>query len=110
MLPVRRESNAGASLVFAVRVDAAPAGPVTVALACGASCQGRVRLDPALAALPRGEWTTVGVPLACFAKAGADLAKVDGVLAVESATALDFSVSRVAVENVSAHRVDCPNP
>ena len=105
-----RESNAGAALVFTARLDAAPTGAVSVALGCGAGCAGRVDLQAALAALPRGRWTTVGVPLACFAKAGADLTKVDAVAALTSATALDFSVSRVAVENVFEHRVDCPNP
>lgn len=105
-----RESNAGASLVFTLRLDAAPSGAVSVALGCGGACQGRVDLRPTLEALPRGQWTTVGVPLACFEKAGADLTRVSAVFGLASATALDFSVSRVAVENVSEHRVDCPNP
>ena len=105
-----RESNAGASLVFMIKPDAAPAGSVQVGLRCGAGCVGRVALDKTLASLPQGKWTSVGVPLGCFEKAGADLTRVDGVFELSSATALDFSVSRVALENVSTHPVDCSKP
>jgi beta-glucosidase len=105
-----RESNAGASLVITLKLAAAPAGSVQVGLDCGASCAGRVALDKTLAGLPIGEWTTVGVPLGCFEKAGADLTRVQGVFELSTATALDFSVSRVALENVSTHLVDCSKP
>lgn len=105
-----REGNAGASLVLALRLDAAPMGPVQVRLTCGPGCAGGVNIEAALAKLPKGEWTTLGIPLGCFQQAGAELARVDGVLEVSTATALDFSVSRVALGTVSAHTVDCARP
>ena len=105
-----RQSNAGASVVITLKLDAAPEGEVTVGLNCGPSCSGRVSVAKALAGLPKGQWTTLGVPLGCFEKAGADLSRVDGVFELSTATALDFSVSRVALENVSTHPVDCSKP
>ncbi len=105
-----RESNAGASLVLTVKLGAAPAGAVSVGLGCGAACAGRVDLGKTLASLPAGEWTTVGVPLGCFEKAGADLTRIERVFELSTATALDFSVSRVALENVSTHSVACNKP
>ena len=50
-----------------------------------------------LSALPAGQWTTLGVPLKCFAAAGADVAKVERVLSLETAAPLQLSVSRIAL-------------
>jgi beta-glucosidase len=109
-LDLTRESNAGAWLVFTARVEHAPVGSVQAGLGCGAGCAGRVELDKALGALPRGQWTTLGIPLACFEKAGADLSRVDAMLELRTATALDFSVSRVAVGGEPEHPIACPSP
>ena len=105
-----RESNAGASLVFTLKLKAAAAGSVQLALGCGPACAGRVALDKTLSELPTGKWVRVGVPLACFAKAGADLTRIDRVFGLSTATALDFSVSRVALETASDYPMDCTKP
>ena len=105
-----REAAAGSSLVFAVKLDAHPTGDVHVGLGCGPGCGGRVNVREALSSLPLREWTTVGVALACFEKAGADLSRVEAVFELSAATALDLQVSRVAVENVFAHTVACARP
>ncbi len=107
---ISRESNSGASLVFTLKLDSAPAGSVQIALGCGPQCAGRVALDKTLSGLPTGKWLRVGVPLACFGRAGADLTRIDRVFELSAATALDFSVSRVALENVSDHQVECSKP
>ncbi len=105
-----RESNSGASLVFTLKLNAAAAGRVQLALGCGPACVGRVALDKTLPELPTGKWVRVGVPLVCFGKAGADLTRIDRVFELSTATALDFSVSRVALETGSDHQVDCSKP
>ena len=55
------------------------------------------------------QWTTLGVPLKCFAKAGADMTKLESVLHLETAGKLQLSVSRVALgaSNEAAHVLDC---
>ena len=105
-----RESNAGASLVFTLKLNTAAAGSVQLALGCGPACVGRVALDKTFSELPAGKWLRVGVPLACFAKAGADLTRIDRVFELSTATALDFSVSRVALETASDYPMDCTKP
>jgi beta-glucosidase len=109
-LDLSRESNAGASLVITLKVDAMPAGEVGLGLACGPGCSGRIALDDTLRSLPAGRWTRVGVPLACFVKAGADLTRVSGLFELSATTALDFSVSQVALGNESDHTVSCAKP
>ncbi|MDQ3039519.1 MAG: 1,4-beta-D-glucan glucohydrolase, partial [Pseudomonadota bacterium] len=102
-----RESNAGASLVLTLKLHAAPTGGVQVALGCGATCVGRVDVDKTLRGLPTGKWLRIGVPLACFGRAGADMTRIDRVFELSAATALDMSVSRVALGNEMDHQVEC---
>ena len=63
-----------------------------------------------MAALPQGQWKVVGVPLKCFVKAGADVSKLTQVPVLESAAALDLSVSRIALGalNEAEATADCP--
>jgi beta-glucosidase len=62
-----------------------------------------------LASLPTGKWVTLGVPLKCFATAGADMRKLDSVLRLETSGKLQLSVSRLALgaSNESQHTLDC---
>ena len=64
----------------------------------------------ALAKLPVGQWTTLGVPLKCLAAAGADVTKLDRVLSLESDGQLQLSLSKVALGalNEAANVLDCP--
>ena len=80
-----------------LRVDTAPQGEVRMRLACGEGCTAAVPLRETLAALAPGQWTTVGVPLKCFAVAGADLAKLDTVWSLEADAPAQLSASRVAL-------------
>ena len=63
-----------------------------------------------LAALPAGQWTTLGIPLKCFAASGADTSKLDVLLKLHSDAATTLSVSRVAIGAVSEARqiLSCP--
>ncbi|CAN5298509.1 exo 1,3/1,4-beta-D-glucan glucohydrolase [soil metagenome] len=105
-----RESSAGTSLVVTLKLDAAPEGGVELSLGCGPACTGQVALDKTLRGLPLRKWVRVGVPLGCFAKAGADMTRIDRVFGLFTLTALDFSVSRVALENDSDYQVECSKP
>lgn len=105
-----RESNGDVQLQLTLRRDSAVSAPVWLGVGCGEGCSGRVDLQKTLAALPQGQWKVVGVPLKCFAAAGADVSKLVQVPTLESAAALDLSVSRIALGalNEAEVTVECP--
>ena len=108
-LDLQRESNGDVMLLTTLRVDAAPSGDAWLSVGCGAGCTARVALAPTLATLPVGQWTRVGVPLKCLAKAGADVAKLDRPWSVGTAGTMTISVSRVALGALdqAEQTVDC---
>jgi beta-glucosidase len=53
-------------------VEKPPTRSVTLSMGCGA-----VELTSLLRDLPKGEWRTIHIPLRCFAKAGADMSRID---------------------------------
>jgi beta-glucosidase len=98
--PVNLERQANADMVLQVqyRVDAAPKGPVTLALGCAGgdkACSGAVDVSSLLAAAPAGQWSTARIRLTCLRKAGADMAKVAEPFALGTASALDVSIAEV---------------
>jgi beta-glucosidase len=103
-----RESNAGTALVATVKLNAPARGAIPVEIGCGTRCAGQVDLAPALAGAT--SWTRIAIPLACFARAGADLSRVTDVFRVSSKTALDLSVSRVALGTEAEQTVSCSAP
>ncbi len=107
---VSRESNGDVQLQLTLRRDSAVTAPVWLGVGCGDKCGGRVDVQKTLATLPQGQWKVVGVPLKCFAVAGADVTKLTQVASIESAAALDLSVSRVSLGalNEAEVTVDCP--
>jgi len=109
-LDLTRESNGDVQLQLTVRRESAVSAPVWLGLGCGDDCGGRVDLRKTLEAIPQGEWKVVGVPLKCFATAGADVAKLVQVPVLESSAALRMSVSRIALGalNEAEATVACP--
>ena len=109
-LDLQRESNGDVMLLTTLRVDAAPSGEAWLSVGCGTGCSARVPLAPTLAKLPAGQWTRVGVPLKCLAKAGADVSKLDRPWAIGTAGTMTISVSRVALGSLdqAEQAVDCP--
>ena len=102
-----RETNGDLLLVLTLRPDAIPAsGSVSAAAGTGTP----LPLRETLAALPAGQWTTLGIPLKCFAASGADTSKLDVLLKLHSDAATTLSVSRVAIGAVSEARqiLSCP--
>ncbi|MNV92577.1 hypothetical protein D3C71_1871910 [compost metagenome] len=97
-------------LLTTMRVDAAPQGEAWLSVGCGTGCSARVALGPALAKLPVGQWTRVGVPLKCLAAAGAEVGKLDRPWSIGTAGAMTLSVSRVALGalNEAEATIACP--
>jgi beta-glucosidase len=109
-LDLTRESNGDVQLLLTVRRSGAISGPVGLAIGCGQGCEGRLDLAATLGAIGEDEWQTIGVPLKCFAAAGADLSKIERLPVLESSNALDLSVSRIALGtgNDAQTVVACP--
>ncbi|MEH3038085.1 MAG: exo 1,3/1,4-beta-D-glucan glucohydrolase [Sphingomonas adhaesiva] len=102
---VTRQSNGDVTLVMTVRRDAAVSGTPTIGVRAGATV---TELPvPELAALPQGQWKTLSVPLKCFAKAGADLSKLDVPFALTLTGPTTISLSRVALGMVADQTVRC---
>lgn len=93
------------ALAIALRVDAAPAGPVTLELRCGAGCTGKLDATQSLAALAGRGWQTLTIPLGCLV--GADLSKVSAPFALTTANAMRLTLSSVAILEIKGKTV-CP--
>ncbi|MEE7546874.1 glycoside hydrolase family 3 protein, partial [Xanthomonas sp. Kuri4-1] len=107
---VSREANGDVQLQLTLRRDSAVTAPVWLGVGCGEGCAGRIDLQKTLAAIPQGQWRTLGVPLKCFSVAGADVGRLVQLPTLESAAALDLSLSRIALGalNEAQTVVDCP--
>ncbi|RZA36195.1 MAG: glycoside hydrolase family 3 protein [Lysobacteraceae bacterium] len=104
-------ANAKGALQFDVKLIHAPSSAVTLSMGCGGKCAGGFDLGPALAALPVGSKHTFKVPLACFAKRGADLANVEEPfsIAADAPFAAAFTNIRVvAGAAADADAFECP--
>jgi len=103
-----RQTNGDVLLVTTLKVDALAPGKVTLAVGCGKACGASVPLDATLAALPKGEWQRVGVPLKCLRDAGADMTKIDMPFRLESTAKATVSVASVALGMDVDTLVACP--
>lgn len=103
---VTRQSNGDVALVVTIRRDSPVGNNATIAMRSGTTV-GMVPLQQ-LGGLPLGQWRTVAVPLKCFAKAGADLSKVDAPFLLSLNGPATISLSRVALSTVADERLTCP--
>ena len=100
-----------ASLQFDVVIDTPAHSPVKVYMGCGDGCIRAVDVSGMFAAYTTGKRYAVSLPLRCFARPGADLARIDvpfGVLA-----APPFSAAFANVRIVAGNGGDdaaCPEP
>jgi beta-glucosidase len=104
---VSRETNGDVMLLVRLRRDADVPKDVTVGMACGANCGGTLPFAETLSGIPAGKWTTVGIMLKCFQKAGVDVSKVNEALTVQSSGKLDLSLSQVKLGTVADKTVTC---
>jgi beta-glucosidase len=104
---VSRETNGDVMLLVRLRRDAAAPSDVTLGVGCGSGCGGQLPFAATLGSLPAGKFQTVGVPLKCVQKLGADVAKVDRPLVIQSSGKLDVSISQVKLGTVADKVVSC---
>ena len=97
-----RQANGELALSFRYRVDARPAGPVTLMLQGGS-----VDMTSIFNAAPLGEWASVKIRLSCFREAGANLAGVETPFQLGTGSAFTVSVSEVRLASNENDTV-CP--
>ncbi|MCA0392709.1 MAG: exo 1,3/1,4-beta-D-glucan glucohydrolase [Proteobacteria bacterium] len=103
-----RETNGDVFVVATLRVDALPAdGKASVVVGCGAGCSAELPVGEALAALPKGEWTRLGVQLKCLRAAGADTSKLDMPFALRAGAGAKIALTRVVASTDFDHKVAC---
>lgn len=83
----------GNALLLDLRVDAAPKGPVRVAVGEG----GALDLTPVLTAGPVGQWRSIKIRMTCFKQAGADLKAVATPVSLSTAAEAALSVATVRI-------------
>ncbi|QUD89802.1 glycoside hydrolase family 3 protein [Phenylobacterium montanum] len=86
-------SAGGLSLVFEVRVEAPPAGPVRLGVDCTGACPSGLDLGPALSRAPRGGWVTIAAPLKGLLPSGP--VRAPFVLAAQGPFSLEVSDVRL---------------
>lgn len=105
-IDVSRETNGDVLLLITMRYDKRSSAPVKLSMRCGDGCGGEIA-PAALNTLDVGKWQTVGVPIKCFANAGADVRKLDAPFQISTTGSIDFSLSRVALGTVADTILGC---
>jgi beta-glucosidase len=102
-----REANGDVMLLVRLRREGDVPKDLKLGVACGAGCAGSVDFADTLDDVPAGKWQTVGVPLKCFAKNGADVSKVNEALTLETEGKLDLAFSQVKLGTVADKTLSC---
>ena len=106
-LDLSRETNGDVLLLMTLRVETLAPKETALFAECGDDCVGRVLVGAQLAALPVNQWLRVGIPLKCFAAAGANMGKLTVAAGIESIAGYRLSISEVGYGTVSDHLLGC---
>jgi beta-glucosidase len=106
-LDLSRQANGDVLLVATIKIDTLASGRVTLGMGCGAHCAARVPVDAALAALPKGRWLRVGMPLKCFQQAGADMRRIEVPFRLESTGRDTINLAHVALGTDADDTLPC---
>jgi beta-glucosidase len=105
-LDLARETNGDVLLLLTLRIDAPSPDGTALFVECGDGCRARVPVRAQLAALPRDRWLRVGIPLKCFAAAGANMGGLTAV-GVESSAGYRLAISGVGYGTDADHALGC---
>jgi beta-glucosidase len=97
---IAREANGAMMLSLDLRINAAPTDEVRLGVGSAS-----VAVTDLLKTLPAGSYTTLAVPLSCFA--AQDLAATPTVAQLETAGALDVSIATIRLTETKAGAA-CP--
>jgi beta-glucosidase len=98
-IDLQREANGQLSLAFDYKASSAPTANMTLQMDCGAGCRGGVPITREVAATAPGQWGHLKMPLACFARAGADMSHVTTPFALETTGKLALTIANIHLES-----------
>lgn len=101
-LDLSRETTGQLSLVIDYRVDTAPTAPVTLAVGPNS-----VPIGGILRSAPAGQWSTMTLPLGCFAKTGDEMKALASPVAISTAGRLTLSVSDIRILSATVPQDQC---
>jgi beta-glucosidase len=104
-----RQANGQMVLGLHYRLDQRPSSAVTLSMACGAHCSGVVPLTTLLRHAPVRRWRSLRIPLACFARAGANMSRIDTPFAIRTAGRLTLGVADIRVQSDTTGALACPH-
>lgn len=108
-LEFNRETNGDVMLVMTLRPDQVPAsGEASLGVDCVGACRVRLPIRAALAALPKGKWATLAMPLKCFRAAGATMEALRAPFVLDSRVPMQLSLSRVELDSHADTVLPCP--
>lgn len=106
-LDLSRETNGDVLLLMTLRIETPTPKETALFVECGDDCVGRVPVGAQLAALPVNQWTSIGIPLKCFAAADANMGKLTVVPGIESTAGYRLAISEVGYGTVADHLLVC---
>jgi len=109
-LDLSRETNGDVLLSMIVRIEADTPDDTSLFVECGNDCDGRVPVGAQLALLPKNQWLRVGIPLKCFAAAGANMGKLTTAAGFESRAGFAMAISEIGYGTVADRLLGCGKP
>ncbi len=110
-IDLRRAANGQLSLALDYKVNSAITYDVELRIDCGGvGCHGAVPIARDLASSPPGQWGHLKIPLACFARAGADLSQVSTAFAIQTSGQLTLTVANIRLESGTDGVLSCAAP
>ena len=101
-IDIARETNAELSLQVEYRVQSGPSGDVSVGME-----NALVPVTQTLRAVAKNQWHTLTIPLRCFARGGADMAKIGTPLVMKTSGKLTIAVSEVRIASAQVQQDRC---
>ena len=112
VMDLARESNADLIMVLRIRVMRSHGDPLWLSSGCSGTVCAQIDLGQSLRNLPAQTWRRLGVPLKCFAAAGADVSALQELVALETAGAWEIALSHIelAALNEADQLLSCAKP
>ncbi len=97
------------SLTFSIKVDEPASTPVFIEMRCQQQCKAGIDLSTIFTPVMGNKWNTMSIDLACFEKAGADMAQIITPFSVVASGkfALSFSDIRIEPNNAGSANLIC---
>ena len=107
-IDLTRQTNGQMVLGLHYRLEQGPSAPVTLLMGCGPGCSGALSITRVLRQGGRGRWRSLRIPLACFARAGADMTHIFTPFGIRTAGLLSLAVADIRIGSDASGAIACP--